>query len=153
MKKLVFILLFIPLISFGQQYFFIANQSYETTDAFYLESNSSQTGDRDVLVQFIKDKDNNKFIVLTSEFIYEAFIKDALFIYLKDGNIINISTASNYDFFDGNMVSIYKLTDDAISKITTAGINSLRYINSSSGKSATASNNSWLLGKMLKEFL
>jgi hypothetical protein len=153
MKKLILLLLFIPLTSFSQDYFFMASLSFQTTDTYILDSNSSQTGDRDVTIQFVKDNDNNKFIVLTSQFFYKAFIQDALLIYLKDGNIINISNASNYDYYDGNMVSMYKLTDDDISKITAVNIDSIRYTNSSENSISTASNNIWLLGKALREFI
>ena len=158
MKKLVFFFLFIPLISFSQDYFFMANSSYETTGKYLLQTNSTQTGDGNVALEFVRDEKNTIYIVLSSEYILEAFIKDALLIYLKDGNIILIDNAFSYDYYDGNMVSMYKLTDERISKIINAdkdlvGIDSIRYTNSSRSSASTASNNNFLLGKALKEFL
>tara|TARA_R110002012_G_scaffold285270_1_gene476361 strand:- start:254 stop:664 length:411 start_codon:yes stop_codon:yes gene_type:complete len=136
----------------------MANSSYETTGKYLLQTNSTQTGDGNVALEFVRDEKNTIYIVLSSEYILEAFIKDALLIYLKDGNIILIDNAFSYDYYDGNMVSMYKLTDERISKIINAdkdlvGIDSIRYTNSSRSSASTASNNNFLLGKALKEFL
>ena len=64
MKKLLLVLLFIPLISFSQEYFFMDNGSYETTDTYTLSTNSLDNSDNDLSISYVKDRQNQKYIVL-----------------------------------------------------------------------------------------
>ena len=153
MKKLIFFLLFIPFISVSQEYFFMGNGSYETTDIYTLSTNSLDNSDNDLSISYVKDKQNQKYIVLKSEYILKAFITNPIFIYLKNGTAIEIIEPFNYDYIDGFMVSMYPLSNENISKIIASEIHSIRYTNSSSRKNVSASNRNWLLGKALKEFL
>ena len=61
MKKLLFLLLFIPLISFSQEYFFMDNGSYETTTTYMLSTNSSDNADNDLSISYVK---YNVFLIL-----------------------------------------------------------------------------------------
>ena len=153
MKKLILLLLFIPLISFSQEYFFMGNNSYITSNPSALETNSSSSVDSDMFFRYVKDKKNDIYIVLKSEYVLKSFITNEIFIYLKNGNIIEIPVPFESDYIDGMMISMYQLTDESISKITASEIHSIRYTNSSSTKKITVSNNNWLLGKQLKEFI
>ena len=153
MKKLLLVLLFIPLISFSQEYFFMDNGSYETTDTYTLSTNSLDNSDNDLSISYVKDSQNQKYIVLKSEYILKGYISNIIFIYLKNGNTIEIAQPFNFDYIDGYMVSMYPLSNENISKIIASEIHSIRYTNSSSRKNVTASNRNWLLGKALKEFL
>ena len=153
MKKLLLVLLFIPLISFSQEYFFMDNGSYETTDTYTLSTNSLDNSDNDLSISYVKDRQNQKYIVLKSEYILKGYISNIIFIYLKNGTAIEIIEPFNFDYIDGFMVSMYPLSNENISKIIASEIHSIRYTNSSSRKKVSASNRNWLLGKALKEFL
>ena len=153
MKKLLLVLLFIPLISFSQEYFFMDNGSYETTDTYTLSTNSLDNSDNDLSISYVKDRQNQKYIVLKSEYILKGYISNIIFIYLKNGTAIEIKQPLNFDYIDGFMVSMYPLSNENISKIIASEIHSIRYTNSSSRKNVSASNRNWLLGKALKEFL
>ena len=153
MKKLLLVLLFIPLISFSQEYFFMDNGSYETTDTYTLSTNSLDNSDNDLSISYVKDSQNQKYIVLKSEYILKGYISNIIFIYLKNGTAIEIKQPFNFDYIDGFMVSMYPLSNENISKIIASEIHSIRYTNSSSRKNVSASNRNWLLGKALKEFL
>ena len=88
MKNLILVLLFIPLISFSQEYFFMDNGSYETTTTYMLSTNSSDNTDNDLSISYVKDKQNQKYIVLKSEYILKGYITNPIFIYLKNGTAI-----------------------------------------------------------------
>jgi len=80
MKNLILVLLFIPLISFSQEYFFMDNGSYETTTTYMLSTNSSDNTDNDLSISYVKDKQNQKYIVLKSEYILKGYITNPIFI-------------------------------------------------------------------------
>ena len=152
-KAILLVMFLVPLLSFSQEYFFMDNGSYETTTTYMLSTNSSDNADNDLSISYVKDRQNQKYIVLKSEYILKAYISNIIFIYLKNGTAIEIIEPFNFDYIDGFMVSMYPLSNENISKIVASEIHSIRYTNSSSRKKVSASNRNWLLGKALKEFL
>ena len=133
MKKLILLLLFIPLVSFGQDFFYLGDKSYESSSEYSMKSNSP-IGRDDVKIRFVKDENNNKFIVVSKKYLIESYITDKLNIYLKNGNVITVNDAYKYDYFDSTMVSIYKLNEDDISKMLNAYINSIRFNHSNTSR-------------------
>ena len=61
MKKTIILLLFIPLVSFGQDLAFIGEKSYPSTVEFGFDNSEAL-----LFVQFIKDNENIN-IVMTTE--------------------------------------------------------------------------------------
>ena len=59
MKKLILLLLFIPLVSFGQDLAFIGEKSYPSTVEFGFENPEAP-----LWVQFIKDNENINIVKL-----------------------------------------------------------------------------------------
>ena len=58
-----------PVILFSQEYFFMGNNSYITSNPSALETNSSSSVDSDMFFRYVKDKKNDIYIVLKSEYV------------------------------------------------------------------------------------
>ena len=130
-RRLILLFLFVPLLSFNQEFFYLGDKSYESSYECSMKSNSHRN---DVKIRFVKDENNNKFIVVSKKYFIESYITDKLNIYLKNGNVITVNDAYKYDYFDSTMVSIYKLNDDDISKMLNAYINSIRFNHSNTSR-------------------
>ena len=132
-RRLILLFLFVPLLSFNQEFFYLGDKSYESSYECSMKSNSPRDRD-DVKIRFVKGENNNKFIVVSKKYFIESYITDKLNIYLKNGNVITVNDAYKYDYFDSTMVSIYKLNDDDISKMLNAYINSIRFNHSNKSR-------------------
>jgi len=126
MKKLLFLLFFIPLVSFGQNLFFIGDNSYPSTDFFRLEKGENSVLVSELYINFVKDNEK-KYIVVSVKFYSQTSITDKLFIYLTNGTVLTSNSAFSSDYVDGNLISMYQLTDNDISEIINSNIHSIRY--------------------------
>jgi hypothetical protein len=122
MKKLLFLLFFIPLVSFGQGTIFIGESSYIGTEPVSFEAKSGG----DLTVSLAKD-DNNKYIVVSIYSRFFANITDKLIIYLDNGKVLISENIHYKDYYDSEALSMYLLTDEDISEIINSNIFSIRY--------------------------
>ena len=129
MKKLLFLLLFIPLISFGQDYLsFIGDKSYPSTEGFKFKNNAS-----DVLLSFVKTEINRSSpsgtaVYLSTFYLFDpAKIKKQLTLFLDNGDVINSYNAIKTDYVDQNCIALYPLTESDVSALKEHNLIRIRY--------------------------
>lgn len=126
MKRILIILtviLFIPLSTVGQNFFFIGENSYPSTETYTLQSNSD-INDLDVL--FAKDEEK-ALIIVSSKLVSTVRITGKLIIYLDDGTVVSSNKEVISDNVDDIASTVYELTDKDLSKLKTSNINTIRY--------------------------
>ena len=113
MKKLLIILLFIPLISFSQDYLiFVGDKSYSSSKPVKFENK-----DNDVYVSFVKT-DNGDAMYIDTRFIFDpAKIHKQLTLFLGNGDVLTSKKASKTDYVDESCMAIYPLTTADISAL------------------------------------
>ena len=123
MKKLILLLLFIPLVSFGQDLAFIGEKSYPSTVEFGFDNSEAL-----LFVQFIKDNENINIVVKT---FYggagDPKINGKLVLYLDNGDVIVSDKPTYKDYVDNNVISIYPLQANDIKALINSNLNTVRY--------------------------
>ena len=124
MKKLLILLLFIPLISFSQNLTFIGENSYFSTEEFDFDNNETA-----LFVTFLKDNDKTMIMLKTLDVLAykNPSINGKMIIYLEDGNVLSASKPTYRDYVDKFCISIYPLTKSDVDAIINSNINSIRY--------------------------
>ena len=126
MKKtliLLFATLVFTQIANGQNFFFIGENSYPSTETFTLQSNSD-INDLDVL--FAKDGEK-ALIIVSSKLVSTVRITGKLIIYLNDGTVVSSNKEVISDNVDDIASTVYELTDEDLSKLKNSNINTIRY--------------------------
>tara|TARA_Y100000813_G_C23925292_1_gene240877 strand:+ start:115 stop:576 length:462 start_codon:yes stop_codon:yes gene_type:complete len=124
MKKLTLLLLFIPLISFGQDYLvFVGDKSYTSSEGFTFDNRYD-----DVFVSFVKT-DNGDAIYLQTNYIYDdnPKINKLLTLYLGNGDVLTSKSAMATDYVDKDCISIYPLTESDISALKVHDLIRIRF--------------------------
>ena len=153
MKKYLFLLLFIPLMSFGQYTTFIGDRSFPSTETLELENKQ-----KDLFVSFIEDDGTIKMLMQT-EHIYDyekPSFNSKINIYLKSGDVVTLNRVTFRDYVDEMCYAIYPLSETDIQQITNSDIFSIRYtIDLIYDKllNRIASNNGYKVGTILKDFV
>tara|TARA_X000000950_G_C13878880_1_gene646009 strand:+ start:222 stop:683 length:462 start_codon:yes stop_codon:yes gene_type:complete len=110
MKKLV-LLLFIPLISFSQDYLvFVGDKSYPSTQIIEFENKED-----DVYISFVKTDNGDALYIQTYYLFDPASIHKQLTLYLENGDALVSKKASKTDYVDKNCIAIYPLTKEDVS--------------------------------------
>tara|TARA_B100001250_G_C19308061_1_gene574954 strand:+ start:52 stop:504 length:453 start_codon:yes stop_codon:yes gene_type:complete len=150
MKKLVLLLLFIPLVSIGQNLAFIGEKSYPSSEMFVFDNKYD-----DLYLSFIKDNDRT-MIYLVTNYIFDsnAKVNKQLTLYLDNGKVITSNSASGTDYVDKDCISIYPLTQSDISELSKNNLVRIRYIISEAYKDINrfATNTGYDIPKILNEF-
>tara|TARA_B100001287_G_scaffold275516_1_gene283307 strand:+ start:1604 stop:2068 length:465 start_codon:yes stop_codon:yes gene_type:complete len=124
MKKLIILLLFIPLVSFSQDYLaFVGDKSYPSTQGFEFYNKYDE-----VFVSFVKT-DEGSAIYIATNYIYGdiAKINKPLTLYLANGDVLISKSASATDYVDKDCISIYPLTADDISALKQHDLIRIRF--------------------------
>ncbi len=123
MKKLLFLLVFIPLVSFSQDYLaFVGDKSYPSSEGFKFKNNKD-----DVLLSFVKT-DNGTAVYLSTYFLFDpATIRKQLSLFLANGDVINSKSAMKTDYVDQNCVALYPLTESDVSALKEHNLIRIRY--------------------------
>ncbi|GGE27404.1 hypothetical protein [Psychroflexus planctonicus] len=128
MKKTLLFISFtlITTICFGQNLFFIGDNSYPCTEAVTLYSNRT---DKSIYLDIVFAKDNEKgFLVLSTQSRDGSVrIKDKLLIYLDDGSVITCLDRNIFDNVDFIATTVYYLTKEELKKMKTSNINTIRF--------------------------
>jgi hypothetical protein len=130
MKKiliLLFVALSFTLKSNGQNFFFIGDKSYPSTEIFTLKSNSDHSDINDLKVLFAKDGTTGLLIV-TTKTVSTVRISEKLIIYLDDGTVISCIDKGISDNVDDIASTAYHLTDEEMIKMKKSNINTVRYV-------------------------
>ena len=129
MKRLVFILTLVLAFSAkmnAQNFTFIGENSYPSTERFELQSNSDKEEISNLNLVFAKDG-ISPIIIVSSKLTDVVKIANKLIIYLDDGTVISCTDRGINDNVDDIATSAYRLTPSEISKMKKSNINTVRY--------------------------
>ena len=129
MKRLVFILTLVLAFSAkmnAQNFTFIGENSYPSTERFELQSNSDKEEISNLNLVFAKDG-ISPMIIVSSKLTDVVKIANKLIIYLDDGTVISCTDRGINDNVDDVATSAYRLTASEISKMKGSNINTVRY--------------------------
>ena len=128
--KIILILIFFTTIftidTNGQNFVFLGENSYPSTEEFTLQSNSDDENINDLKLVFAKD-DSKALLVVSSKLTDIVKIAGKLIIYLDDGTVISCIDRGINDNVDDIAKSAYYLTDEELTKMKDSNINSIRY--------------------------
>jgi len=110
----------------GQNFAFIGENSYPSTESFTLKSNSDDVDKGDLRLMFAKDG-TTFLIVVSSKLTDVVKIAEKLIIYLEDGTVISCTDRGINDNVDDIAISAYHLTTEEIKKMKNSNINTIRY--------------------------
>jgi hypothetical protein len=110
----------------GQNFAFIGENSYPSTERFTLQSNSDDEDKGDLKLVFAKDG-TTILIVVSSKLTDVVKIAKKLIIYLDDGTVISCKDRGINDNVDDIVISAYHLTTEEIDKMKNSNINTIRY--------------------------
>ena len=129
MKRLVFILTLVLAFSAkmnAQNFTFIGENSYPSTERFELQSNSDKEEISNLNLVFAKDG-ISPMIIVSSKLTDVVKIANKLIIYLDDGTVISCTDRGINDNVDDVATSAYRFTSSEISKMKGSNINTVRY--------------------------
>ncbi len=110
----------------GQNFAFIGENSYPSTEKFKLQSNSGKEDIGDLSLVFAKDG-TTSLIVVSSKLPFFFKVAEKLIIYLDDGTVISCIDRGINDNVDDVATSAYYLTSSELSKMKASNINTIRY--------------------------
>ena len=123
MKKLLVLLLFIPLISFSQDYLiFVGDKSYSSTKPIEFENAKD-----DVYISFVKTDEGDALYIQTYYLYEPASINKQLALYLGNGDVLTSKKASKTDYVDDNCIAIYPLTKEDVSALKEQQLIQVRF--------------------------
>lgn len=110
----------------GQNFAFIGENSYPSTEKFTLQSNSDKEDIGNLNLVFAKDG-TTSLIVVSSKLTDAVKIAKKLIIYLDDGTVISCTDRGINDNVDDVAISAYYLTTTELSKMKNSNINTIRF--------------------------
>ena len=129
MRKVVLILALIVVCMSGvngQNFAFIGENSYPSTQRFELESNSDNEDILNLNLVFAKDS-ISPLIIVSSKLTDVVKIANKLIIYLDDGIVISCADRGINDNVDDVAIAAYRLTTSEVAKMKQSNINTIRY--------------------------
>ena len=123
MKKLLFLFLFIPLISFSQDLFFMGGESFSSTESIVLKS---ETYGENLTILFARGG-NTKYIVVQRESTLNYKFSGKLNIYLSNGWVITLLEPSATDYVNKTSIGMFVLKWGDIYNLGNNNIHSIGY--------------------------
>lgn len=126
-------ILFLTILAFtqisnviAQNFAFIGENSYPSTEKYTLQSNSDKEIINNLTVVFAKEGAKG-LIILSSKLSNSVKISGKLIIYLEDGTVISCVDRGINDNVDDVAISAYYLTIEELNKLKNSNINKIRY--------------------------
>ena len=110
----------------AQNFAFIGENSYLSTERFELVSNSDKEDIGNLKLVFAKDG-ISPLIIVSSKLTDAVKIANKLIVYLDDGTVISCTDRGINDNVDDVATSVYRLTSSEIGKMKKSNINTVRY--------------------------
>lgn len=110
----------------AQNFTFIGENSYPSTERFKLQSNSDKEEISDLNVVLAKEGETS-LVIVSSKLTDVVKIANKLIIYLDDGTVISCSDRGINDNVDDVAISAYRLTSSEIGKMKVSNINTIRF--------------------------
>jgi hypothetical protein len=110
----------------AQNFAFIGENSYLSTERFELVSNSDKEDIGNLKLVFAKDE-ISPLIIVSSKLTDAVKIANKLIVYLDDGTVISCTDRGINDNVDDVAIAAYRFTASEISKMKGSNINTVRY--------------------------
>ena len=110
----------------GQNFVFIGENSFHSTETFTLPSNSDNHFINDLNLIFAKDGTKG-LLVVSSKLVSTVLIRGKLIIYLNDGTVITCIDKGLNENVDDIAKSVYYLTNEELEKMKKSNIHTVRY--------------------------
>jgi hypothetical protein len=110
----------------AQNFAFIGENSYLSTERFELVSNSDKEDIGNLKLVFAKDG-ISPLIIVSSKLTDAVKIANKLIVYLDDGTVVSCTDRRINDNVDDVATSAYRLTFSEIGKMKGSNINTVRY--------------------------
>ena len=129
MKRILLIITLVlafPTYTIAQNFTFIGENSYPSTERFVLQSNSDKEDIGDLNVVFAKDEET-ALVIVSSKLTDFVKIANKLIIYLDDGTVVSCIDRGINDNVDDVATSAYRLTSSEVGRMKKSNINSVRF--------------------------
>ena len=129
MKRIVFIITLVlafPTYTIAQNFIFIGENSYPSTERFVLQLNSDKEEISDLNLVFAKDG-VSPMIIVSSKLTDVVKIANKLIIYLDDGTVVSCADRGINDNVDDVATSAYRLTSSEVGWMKKSNINTVRF--------------------------
>lgn len=123
---IAFATLLFTLSAKGQNFAFIGENSYPSTENFTLQSDSDNELINELKLAFAKD-DEKELIVVSSKLDTDKYITGKLIMYLDNGTVISCKDREINDNVNGVAKSAYYLTKEDLAKLKSSNLNTIRY--------------------------
>lgn len=120
------LLLLCSLGTSAQNFAFIGENSYPSTEKYILVSNSDKADIGDLNLVFAKSKET-ALVIVSAKLSDAVNIANKLILYLDDGTVISCADRGINDNVDEIAVAAYYLTPAEISALMKSNINTIRY--------------------------
>lgn len=110
----------------AQNFAFIGENSYPSTEKYTLQSNSDKESINDLTAVFAKEGAKS-LIILSSKLTNVVKISGKLIIYLENGTVISCVDRGINDNVDNVAISAYYLTTEELNKMKHSNISKIRY--------------------------
>ena len=129
MKRILLIITLVlafPTYTIAQNFTFIGEKSYASTERFILQSNSDKEEISDLNLVFAKDG-VSPMIIVSSKLTDVVKIANKLIIYLDDGTVVSCTDRGINDNVDDVATSAYRLTSSEVGRMVKSNINTIRF--------------------------
>ena len=129
MKRILLIITLVlafPIYTIAQNFTFIGENSYSSTERFVLQSNSDKEDIGDLNVVFAKDEET-ALVIVSLKLTDFVKIANKLIIYLDDGTVVSCIDRGINDNVDDVATSAYRLTSSEVGRMKKSNINSVRF--------------------------
>ena len=110
----------------AQNFTFIGENSYPSTERFKLQSNSCKEEISDLNMVLAKEGETS-LVIVSSKLTDVVKIANKLIIYLDDGTVISCMDCGISDNVDDAAISAFRLTSSEIGKMKESNINTIRF--------------------------
>lgn len=124
-----FLLVFFNTTLYGQNTFFVGQNSYPASETFSLHSpgGGGVAGPHEIETTFAK-KDNQVLLILsTYSYMRSVGIKGNILLYLEDGTVIKCIDRGIKDMVNDKATTVYYLTEKEVSQLQKSNLRSIRY--------------------------
>ena len=129
MKRILLIIILVlafPTYTIAQNFTFIGENSYPSTERFVLQSNSDKEDIGDLNLVFAKDEET-ALVFVSSKLTDVVKIANKLIIYLDDGTVVSCTDRGINDNVDDVATSAYRLTSSEVGRMKKSNINTIRF--------------------------
>ncbi|MER3317163.1 MAG: hypothetical protein RIB79_02615 [Allomuricauda sp.] len=145
MKKTLFLILILltSFSVFSQNYIFIGDNQFESTNTWKFEMNATYwTGNPELTVA--KNDNGSGYLMISIDVPFKStYIGGTIFLFLEDGSTIKCTDKGVRDHVDDQSIAVYNFTKDEINLLKSKKIGKIRFsiLGGHQGKETFTANN------------